>query len=161
MIVFATISFCVSLRGDEVPLIIIECLNMLWKYSMNHRIPHMMMTLKIMFKGKNDLWWHCFPLADKTKSGIPTRMWIGRIIYHTCELEKQEMQFLFARDNGQEASIGDYDTMFRNFLEHSQNLRPELFTTGVLIVDFSLRRISRRGATMEAENNNVDTIAIK
>ena len=68
---------------------------------------------------------------------------------------------MFARDNGQEASIGDYDTMFRNFLEHSQNLRPELFTTGVLIVDFGLRRISRRGATMEAENNNVDTIAIK
>ena len=43
---FNTISFCVSLQEDDVPLIVIEGLNMLWKETWNHRIPHMMMTLK-------------------------------------------------------------------------------------------------------------------
>ena len=40
-------------------------------------------------------------------------------------------------------------------------MHPELFTTGVFIGEFSLRRIPQRGATIEAENNNVDTAAIK
>ena len=40
-------------------------------------------------------------------------------------------------------------------------MNPEFFTTGVFIRDFSLRRIPRRGATTEAENNNVETAAIK
>ena len=59
------------------------------------------------------------------------------------------------------SSIGDYDTMFKNLLEQGQNMHPELFTTGVFIGDFSLRRNPRRDATTEADNNNVDTAAIK
>ena len=86
---FSTIAFYVCLRGEEVPLIVIEGLNMLWKENRNHRIPHMIMTLKGIFKGENNLWWHCVPLADQTKGGIPTRRWIIWIIYHRCELEKK------------------------------------------------------------------------
>ena len=40
-------------------------------------------------------------------------------------------------------------------------MHPELFTTGVFIGDFSLRRIPRRGATTEEDNNNVNTSAIE
>ena len=40
-------------------------------------------------------------------------------------------------------------------------MHPELFTTGVFIGNFSLRRSLRRGATTEAENKNVDTADIK
>ena len=40
-------------------------------------------------------------------------------------------------------------------------MHPELFITGFFIGDFSLRRSPRRGATTEAENNNVDTVAIE
>ena len=54
-IVFTTIAFCVSLRGEEVPLIVMEGLKMFWKETRNHRIPHMMMTLKGRFKGENNL----------------------------------------------------------------------------------------------------------
>ena len=68
---------------------------------------------------------------------------------------------MFARYNGQKVSIGDYDTMFRNFLEQGQKMHPELFTTVVLIGDFRLIRIPRRGATTEVEKKNVDTAAIK
>ena len=50
-IAFATISFCMSLRGEEFTLILIEGLNMFWKETRNHHIPHRMMTLKGKFKG--------------------------------------------------------------------------------------------------------------
>ena len=40
-------------------------------------------------------------------------------------------------------------------------MHPELFTTGVFIGDYSLRRRPRCGATTEADNNNVDTAAIE
>ena len=68
---------------------------------------------------------------------------------------------MFARYNGQNVSIEDYDPMFRNLMERGQKLYPELFAPGVFIGDFSLRRIPRCGATTEAENKNVDTVAIK
>ena len=54
-IAFATIEFCVSLQEDEVTLIVIEGLNMFWKETLNHCIPHMMMTLKRKFKGGNNM----------------------------------------------------------------------------------------------------------
>ena len=62
---FAIIFFCVSLQGEEVTLIVIEVLNMFWKETRNHHIPHMMMTLKGRFKGENNLRWHCVPLEEK------------------------------------------------------------------------------------------------
>ena len=50
--------------------------------------------------------------------------------------------------------------MLRKLLERGQKIRPELFTTGVSIVDFSLRRSPQHGATTEAENKNMDTVDI-
>ena len=50
--------------------------------------------------------------------------------------------------------------MFRNLLERGQKMHPELFTTDFFIGNFSLGKIPRRGATAEAENNNVDTADI-
>ena len=50
-IVFATISFSCLYKGGGGPLILIEGLNVFWKETQNHRIPHMMMTLKGIFKG--------------------------------------------------------------------------------------------------------------
>ena len=68
---------------------------------------------------------------------------------------------MLARDNGSKASIGYYDHILRNLLERGQKMHPELFTIGVFIGNFSLRRSLRRGATTEAENKNVDTAAIE
>ena len=105
-------------------MIVIKGLNMFWKETRNNHIPQMMRTTKGKFKGKNNLQCHCVLLAGQIKSGIPTRRWIGRILYRRCELDKQERVFLFARDNGQKASIGDYNHMFRHFLEQCQKLHP-------------------------------------
>ena len=93
-IALATIDFCMSLRGEEVPLIVIEGMNMFWKENRNQHIPHMMMTPKGRFKGENNLRWHCVPLVDQTKSGIPTRRWIIWILYRRCNFENQEFFFV-------------------------------------------------------------------
>ena len=118
----ATIDFCVYLQGEEISLNVIEGLKMFWKENRNYLIPHIMMTLKGRFKGENNLRWHCVPLEDQTKSGIPTRMWISRILYRRCYLDKKERGFLFARDNRRKSSTGDYDTTFRNLLERGQKM---------------------------------------
>ena len=90
------------------------------KETQNHHILHMMMTLKGQFNGENNLRWHCVLLANQTKSGIPTRRWISRILYRRCEFEKQERGLLFARDNKMKEIIGDYDPMFRNLLKRGK-----------------------------------------
>ena len=100
-------------------------------------------------------------MADQTKSGIPTRMWTIRILYCQCELEKKERGFLFARDNGRKAIIGDYDPMLRNLLDQGRKMKLELFTTGVFIGESILGRIPRHGEITEAENNNVSTASMK
>ena len=66
---FDTIAFFVYLRGEEAPLIVIEGLNMFWKDTQNRRIPNMMMTLKVRFKGEKNFRWHCVLLADQNKMG--------------------------------------------------------------------------------------------
>ena len=134
---------------------------MFLKETRNHSTPYMIMTLKGRFKGENNLRWHCVTLADQTKGGIPTIRWISRILYCRCELEKHERGFLFARYNRRKEIIGDYDPMFRNLLEQGQKMHPKLFTTHIFIGDFSLRISLRCGATREAENNNVDIVAIE
>ena len=108
---------------------------MSWKETWNHCIPHMMMTLKGIFKGKNNLRWNFVPLEYQTKSVIYTRRWISWILYRMCKLGKQEGGFLFAMDNGRKARIGDYDPMFIILLDQGQKIHPELFTTGVFFLD--------------------------
>ena len=117
---FATIAFCVSLRGGEAPLIIIVGLNMFLKDNKNHRIPHMMMTIKEIFKVKNNLLCHCVPLSGQTKSRITTRSRISWMLYHRCKLENQKRFFLFARYNRKKLIIREYNPMLRNLLDEGR-----------------------------------------
>ena len=161
VISFMIIGFCISLRGEEVPLIVIEGMLAFWDETRVHKIPHMMITLKGKFKGENNLRWHCVPLADQTQSRIPTRRWISRMLHRRAIGDQDKVGYLFARPKGRKSSLGDYDPLFRDYLERAQEKKPKLFTAGVPIKDFSLRRSLRRGATTEAENNNVDAVAIE
>ena len=97
---FIIIGFCVSLRGEEVPLVAIEGLLTFWDETRSHNPPHTMITLKGRFKGENNLRWHCVPIADITKSGIPTRRWISRLLDRRVNREGKRAGYLFARKNG-------------------------------------------------------------
>ena len=134
---------------------------MLWKYTRNHLIPHMMRTLKGRFKGKNNLCWYFVLLTYQTKSGIPTRKWIIWILYRWCKLDNQEKGFLFVRDNIQKESIGYYDPMLRNLLEQGQKMWPGLLKTRLSIVYFSLIRSPRCWETTEVGKINKETVDIE
>ncbi len=161
LMAFCLIGFCISLRGEEVPLVVVDGLLQFWKETRDHRIPHIMITLRGKFKGENNLRWHCVPLADQTKSGLPTRRWISRLLHRRHRLEGSSCGYLFCRKTGKKASLGDYDPLFRDYLARTQRQHPKLFPNSVAIEDYSLRRSLRRGATTESENNNVDTVAIE
>ena len=158
---FIIIGFCLSLRGEEVPLVVIEGILQFWDETREHDIPHMMITLRGKFKGENNLRWHCLPLADLTKSRIPTRRWISRLMWRRSGREGNRAGFLFAKRNGKRASLGDYDPLFKDYIERTMKSHKKLFSSAVAVKDYSLRRSLRRGATTEAENNNVDTVAIE
>ena len=68
---------------------------------------------------------------------------------------------MFAREMGKKASLGDYDPIFRDYVERAMKLKKGLFSKAVSVDNYSLRRSLRRGATTEAENNNVDPVAIE
>jgi hypothetical protein len=64
--------------------------------------------------------------------------------------------YLFARRNGSKASLGDYDSLFRDYLTRLRTSNSAAFSKGVDIRDYSLRRSPRRGAVTTAANNQVD-----
>ena len=160
LLAFVIIGFCLSLRGEEVPLTCIEGLLTYWEKTRQHRIPHMMITLKGKFKGEQNMRWHCVPLADRTKSKIPTRRWVSRLLSRRTRVDGRKSGPLFANKDGNRASLGDFDPLFRDYLERLRQANPDVFLTSVSIEDYSLRRSLRRGATTTSQNNKVDGVAI-
>lgn len=153
---FTVISFCVALRGEETPMTSVDGLAEYWGETKRCITPYIMITLRGKFKGEHNLRWHCVPLADVSKSRIPSRCWISRLLRRRMILEGCKVGFLFARRNGAKASLGDYDPLFRDYLSRLRTKNPSLFSQGIDIRDYSLRRSPRRGAVTTAANNKVD-----
>ncbi|KAL7530332.1 hypothetical protein ACHAXR_005039, partial [Thalassiosira sp. AJA248-18] len=158
---FVIIGFCVSLRGEEVPLVSLEGLLKFWEETKNHRIPHVMIPLRGRFKGEQNLRWHCVPIGDQGKSKIPSRRWISRLLLRRVRKEGAQRGYLFARKDKSRASLGDYDDLYRTYMERTMQRFPSLFSKGVDVKDYSLRRSLRRGSTTTATNNNVDPMIIE
>ena len=152
---FVCIGFCVSLRGEEVPLTSISGLLAYWKEALNHETPHIMLPLRGKFKGEDNLKWHLIPIADTTRSNIPTRMWMSRLLMRRCVEEGQKEGPLFAKADGTPATISMYDPTFRRLLERARDSNPTVFSAKAVIEDYSLWRSLRRGSTVEAQNNEV------
>ena len=55
---FTIIAFCIALRGEEVPMVVVEGLVDFWHETRRHRIPHIRITLRGQFNGKNNLRWY-------------------------------------------------------------------------------------------------------
>ena len=121
-----------------------------------HRIPHVMITLRGKFKGENNLRWRCIPIRDLSKSRIPSRRWISRLLLRRTQLEGCTKGFLFARANRDKASLKDYNPLFKDYMERTLVRFPDRFSKGIDIQEYSLRRLPRRGATTHAANNKVD-----
>lgn len=162
MMVFALASFCAALRGEEVPLIVLEGLRKFWdETKVAKPTPHVMLTLRGRFKGEQGLRWHCVPVVDVTASGLQVRLWFERLLTRRLVRESRVSGWLFARADGTRAKCGDYDLVLRDYIDRVRDAHPGLISANVSLEDFSFRRSGRRGAATEATNRNMDPKAIE
>jgi hypothetical protein len=81
-ICFMLIAFGAGLRGEEVPLVLLEGLLHFWVETRmgNPHERYMVITLSGQFKGEVDLRWHLVPISNQTHSNIPFHLWMERVM---------------------------------------------------------------------------------
>jgi hypothetical protein len=144
---YILIGFGAGLRGEEVPLTSLKGMLSFWDETRADRDPYIMVTLYGRFKGETGYRWHCLPIADRTRSGLPNRLWLGRLMKRRVVHQERTEGWLF-RKGKRRARISDYDADFLYYLGALKERRPELFSRGIEMGLFSLRRSMRRGAIL-------------
>ena len=86
---FVLISFGAGLRGEEIPLVSMKGLLHFWDETRADPDPFIMVTLFGRFKGGSRHRWHCLPICDRHRSGIPFRKWIGRLLHRRVMVRKR------------------------------------------------------------------------
>jgi len=114
---FMLLGFGAGLRGEEVPLVSLEGLLTFWIETREEEEKYMMITLKGRFKGEVDERWHIVPICDETRSGIPFRLWMERIMYRCIKLHGRTLGWLFEEKPGQRVKFGRYQDYFRSLVE--------------------------------------------
>jgi hypothetical protein len=154
---FVLIGFGVGLRGEEVPLVSLEGLLYFWEETGADSQPYTMITLFGRFKAETGYRWHCLPLCENGRSGIPFRSWIGTLLARRVS-QGREKGYLFAKGDGSKSSIKDYDDEFKRLMGRLYEAHPELFSRGTVLEWYSLRRSLRRGAILETTGRVDQTI---
>lgn len=146
---FILIGYACSLRGEEVPLVSLKGMLKFWEETWAEPDPYIMVALYGRFKGETGFRWHCLPVSDKTRSGLPVRRWVSTLLWRRKEVQGRTNGWLFVKEDGKtRAQIRDYDSSFLHYLELAKSRRPGLFSAGTLMHMFSLVRSLRRGAVL-------------
>ena len=158
---FMLIAFGAGLQGEEVPLVSLEGLLTFWMLTRAEPERYMMITLKGRFKGEVDSRWHVVPISDQSRSNIPLRLWMERIVYRRVKLEGREKGLLFESQPDTRAKFGHYDPLFRSLIAKARDKNPRLVPAVVEGTDFSLWRSPWQGAVLETTNHGVDAKVIE
>ena len=93
---FVCIGFGAGLGGEEVTLTSLKGMIQFWEETMNDKDdPNVMVNLYGRFKGETGFRWHCLPICNKNRSGIPFRKWIGRLMHTRLFREGKSGGWLF------------------------------------------------------------------
>ena len=157
---FILIGFGAGLRGEEVPLVSVGGLLHFWDETKREPNPYIMITLYGKFKGETGFRWHCLPVCDSSRSNIPFRMWIGRLLHRRVHIQERVSGWLLQRGKNRRAKIVDYDPDFHYYMVELNSQSPELFSVGTVLGLYSLRRSMRRGAILET-TGRVDDVIVK
>ena len=84
---YVLIGFGVGLRGEEIPLVLLKVLLFFWDKTKSEADPFIMITLHGRFKGESGFCWYCLLVSNRTRSEIPFRMWIGRLLYRWVNIQ--------------------------------------------------------------------------
>jgi hypothetical protein len=156
---YVLMSFGCGLRGEEVPLISLKGLLHFWNETRRDaEDPYIMLTLYGRFKGETGYRWHCLPICDHTRSSIPTRKWMSRLLHRRVYVQGRRTGFLLQKQDGRRVKISDYDGEFQDYMHQLHRRSPDLFSKGTLLSMFSLWRSPRRGATLETSGRVSETV---
>lgn len=145
---FVLIGFGAGLRGEEIPLVSMNGLLYFWDETRVDADPFIMITLFGRFKGETGHRWHCLPICDRNRSGIPFRKWIGRLLHRRVVEQKRTKGWLFKKGK-RRSKLSDFDEMLDHYIRRVHGLCPSLFSVGTILEMFSTWRSMRRGAILE------------
>lgn len=129
----------------------------------NHATPHVVVPLMGRFKGETGERNVLRPLVNITRSGIPIRQWIDRLV-RILIMEGRDDTLkpgpAFCDEKGFVVAYGYMNQLFHEELEKIQQENPDLIAPDVDICDtYNLHRSLRRGATSRANAlNYTDTV---
>ena len=155
---FANLSFCASLRGFEVPRVVLEYLIEFRETEPSGDLPpHFGVPLAGRFKlqGNMDQNLLLF-VAAETASGLRPLVWVNRLI----DLHGEKgitTGWAFRDEHGRQSKMSDFEDVIFDTLLDIQEECPGLIPDALNVLDaFGLARSFRRGATTRAENCGVD-----
>jgi hypothetical protein len=134
---FMLIAFGAGMQGEEVPLVLLEGLLTFWMVTRARPEHYRMITLKGGFKGEVDSRWHVVPISNQTRSNIPFRLWMERIVYRRVKLEGRDRGWLFESKPDVQAKFGCCDTLFRSLIAEARDKDTRLVLAVVEAIDFS------------------------
>jgi hypothetical protein len=133
---FMLIAFGAGLRGEEVPLVLLEGLLTFWMSTRAEPERYMMITLKGRFKGEVDSRWHVVPISDQSRSNIPFRLWMERLVYRRVKLEGRGKGWVFESQPDVRAKFGRYDALFRSLITKARYKNVRLVSNSCRSVRF-------------------------
>ena len=157
---YMIIGFMLSLRGEEVPMTDLKGLLEYWEETFDLPVAerHVMITLRGMFKGEDQMRYHCLPIADLSRSRVPSRLWLSRMLSRQYKAGRRSGYF-FVKGKRRARILG-YDPTFRAYLTRVKARHPKLFLKNVKIEDYSLWRSLGRGATISQMINQTPGLVI-
>ena len=105
---YVLIGYGASLRGEEVPLTSMKGMLFFWEETQASTEPYIMIPLFGRFKGETGYRWHCLPISDRSRSGIPHRLWLARLMSRRVDIQGRRNGWFLQQGRGRKARISDY-----------------------------------------------------
>ena len=154
---FFLVGYCASLRGFELPKIVLtELRDQIALDPVNGDLPHVGIPLWGRFKARSNAIQKLLVfIAADTPSGLKPGIWVNRLVEVLAALGISS-GWLFQDVTGQQRPMSYFAEGFYEKLFAARERDPSLFEPGVDIYDdYHLERSLRRGATTRATNAKV------
>jgi len=154
---FFLVGYCGSLRGFEVPKIVLsELKNQMQLEPVRNTPAHIGLPLRGRFKARGSAKAKVLILiVDVTSSGLMPGLWVRRLVESLHDLGI-DSGWLFQDDEGTQLPLTHFEERFYSILFALRDKDPTLFETECNILeDYQLARSLRRGATSRATEAGV------
>jgi len=155
--VFFVVGYCGSLRGFELPKVVLTELKNQIQMEPVRRMPaHIGLPLRGRFKARGSAKAKVLILmVPETASGLKPGIWLLRLI-DTLAAMRIETGWLFQDDEGTQVDLSYFEEDFYSILFELRDTDPSLFELDCNILDdYQLARSLRRGATTRATEAGV------